>query len=248
MSSSISGATDYSSLFSSLSTSSSKSTNSSSNLLADYASIKNGSYAKLAKSYYGKSDTKASAAAKAEEDKTKKTELTSTKSASSKLSSAANALIDDKSVFQNKIKTKDKDGNETEDYDREKISKLVNNFVDGYNSVVDSSAKSSNNSVLRSGVTMVRTTLANENLLNKVGITIGDDNKLSIDEDTLKKADVGTLKSLFSGQGSYASNIQSSASSILRASENALNSLGGYNASGSYNGAVDTGSLYSSFT
>ena len=244
----ISGTSDYSSLFSSLSTSSTNSTNSSSNLLADYASIKNGSYAKLAKSYYGKSsNSKTAANEKAEAEKATKLELSSTKNASSKLASAASAL-DDKSLFENKITTKDKDGNETTDYDREKISKLVNNFVDSYNALVKNGGDSTNNSVLRSSLTMVNTTKVNENLLNKAGITIGEDNTLSIDEDALKKADISTLKTLFSGHSSYASNVQSSASSILRTAQNGLGSMTGYTAAATSTAAVDTGSLYSSFT
>ena len=244
----ISGTTDYSSLFSSLSTNQSSQTGSGSSLLADYASIKNGSYAKLAKSYYGKSsNSRAAAAEKAEKEKAEKVELSSTKNVSSKLASAATAL-DDKSLFENKITTKYKDGNETTDYDREKISKLVNNFVDSYNAMVKNGGDSTNNSVLRSSLTMVNTTKVNENLLNKAGISIGDDNTLSIDEDALKKADMSTLKTLFSGHSSYASNVQSSAASIMRTAQNGLGSLTGYTAQAAATTGIDTGSLYSSFT
>ncbi len=37
-------------------------------------------------------------------------------------------------------------------------------------------------------------TKANSNMLSKVGITIGTDNKLSIDETSFKKADMNTVK------------------------------------------------------
>ncbi len=37
------------------------------------------------------------------------------------------------------------------------------------------------------------------NLLLKVGITIGKGNKLELDEDALKKANISTLKSLLMG-------------------------------------------------
>jgi hypothetical protein len=247
----INGSTDYSSMFSAIfsGTQSTQDTSSSSSLLSDYASIRNGSYAKLAKSYYGKdTNTKAAATQKAEEEKEKKVELSSTKNVSSKLSSAASALADNKSLFENKVTTKDKDGNETTDYDREKISSLVKDFADSYNAMVKNGGDSTNNSVLRSSLTMVNTTKVNENLLNKVGITIGEDNTLSVDEDKLKKADINTLKTLFSGHDSYASNIQSSASSIMRAAQSGLNGLSGYTSSGTAASTVDTGSLYSSFT
>ena len=54
MSITIQARTDYSYLFSSLGTSSSSGTNL--NFLSDYASIKNGSYAKLMKAYYNNVD------------------------------------------------------------------------------------------------------------------------------------------------------------------------------------------------
>ncbi len=247
----INGTTDYSSLFSSMfsGTQGSKETSQGSSLLSDYASIKNGSYAKLAKSYYGKNtNTKAAGKEKAEAENKKKVELSSTKNASSKLNSAASALSENKALFENKVTVKDKDGNETTDYDREKISSLVKDFADSYNAMVKNGGDSTNNSVLRSSLTMVNTTKVNQNLLNKAGITIGEDNTLSVDEDKLKKADIGTLKTLFSGHDSYAANIQSSASTIQRTAQSGLNGLSGYTASAVQAQSVDTGSLFSSFT
>ena len=55
MSINIQAKTNYSFLFSGLSSTASNAA--SSNWLADYASIKNGSYAKLMKAYYGKENT-----------------------------------------------------------------------------------------------------------------------------------------------------------------------------------------------
>ena len=37
------------------------------------------------------------------------------------------------------------------------------------------------------------------NMLAKVGITIGKGNKLELDEDALKQADIGSLKTVFTG-------------------------------------------------
>lgn len=61
MSINIQAKTNYSFLFSGLSSTASNAA--SSNWLADYASIKNGSYAKLMKAYYGKENTASKTAA-----------------------------------------------------------------------------------------------------------------------------------------------------------------------------------------
>ena len=42
------------------------------------------------------------------------------------------------------------------------------------------------------------------NMLAKIGITIGKGNKLELDEDALKKSDISSLQSIFTGYNSYA--------------------------------------------
>ena len=46
---------------------------------------------------------------------------------------------------------------------------------------------------------MTKTTKSTERLLERAGIFVGADNKLELDEDALKKADISTLKSIFAG-------------------------------------------------
>ena len=60
-------------------------------------------------------------------------------------------------------------------------------------------------------MSIVNNTNANSVLLSKSGISIGKDNKLSLDEDTLKKTDVNVLKTLFTGVGSLSDTISSKA-------------------------------------
>jgi hypothetical protein len=82
---------------------------------------------------------------------------------------------------------------------------------------------------------MVSQTATNENLLGKIGITIGSDNKLSVDEETFKAADMSTVKSLMTGTGSYASNIGTKASLInMYAQQDAAKASGLYTQSGTY--------------
>ena len=59
------------------------------------------------------------------------------------------------------------------------------------------------------------------NLLSKVGITIGKGNKLELDEDALKKANISTLKSLLMGHGSFTDKFSQKADSISKVASNA---------------------------
>lgn len=83
---------------------------------------------------------------------------------------------------------------------------------------------------------MVNSTKANKNLLSQVGISIGTDNKLSIDEDEFKKSEMVTAKSLFSGVGSYGKNIQADASMIYGSAVADIAKLSGstYGSTGAY--------------
>lgn len=201
--------------------------------LGDYASIKNGSYGKLLKSYYAKQDA----------DKLSKTgdnNQTSMliRSGADSLKKSAEALNDDSLWEKKKIKKKDeKTGveTETEDYDWEAITKAVKTFVDDYNSVVEETGKSETKAVLRNAVWMTGATKKMGHLLGKAGITIGKGNKLELDEKELKEADISTLKTLFTGHGSLADKITQKAGNISR---EAVGSRNTYTRSGSYANAI----------
>jgi len=236
----VSGQSDYSSLFDSLNSSTSSS--SSSNFLADYASIKNGSYYKLAKKYYANAEGTSSASSKDEIKETiKSNNLVS--GASSSLKKAADALADSKTLFSKK-ETKDASGNVTSDYDRDAIGKGIQAFVDSYNDVLKNASDSDNMKVLRDALSITNSTKVHSALLSDVGITIGEDNKLSIDEDKLKEADISKLKSLFSGSGSYAYQVSARAASMTSAANSENNKLSTYNVSGGYSSANSVGNIY----
>ena len=59
------------------------------------------------------------------------------------------------------------------------------------------------------------------NMLAKIGITIGKGKKLKLDEDTLKKSGISSLKSVFTGYNSYASKISQKATGISNAANRA---------------------------
>ena len=192
---SIQAKTDYSYLFSGLNTSS---TGSAGNLgfLSDYAAIKNGSYGKLMKAYYAEAGAGDSV---------------------KKLANASNSVSKDDTETLTKVKSSTDDLKESADKllakgsksgwaedDMEKVYSAVDELVKDYNSVLDTMDKTNSTSILSRAKSMVNNTKVNEKLLAKVGITINDDNSLSIDKKTFLEADITTVKNLFSVNGSFA--------------------------------------------
>ena len=199
--------------------------------LSDYAMIKNGSYKKLMKAYYSetKSDNKGSTS------KTKDTTSKATvmQSDATSLKKSIDALNKNSLWVKKDITSKDEAGNTTtgRDYDWEAITKAVESFVNDYNETIDKAGNANTLSVLNDALSMTKTTLANEKLLSDAGIKIGTENKLTLDKEALKSADIGTLKTLFLGQNSYAGRIGVKASSISNA---AARISGTYTNNGTY--------------
>lgn len=216
-----------------------------SNLLsmtADYNSIRSGAYSKLLKAYYSK-DASSTVKNLASDDTDKTTDKTIAlaKSDADDLNKSASALIatGSKSLFNKKeIETTDEETGEkvtTVDYDRKAITSAVKSFVEDYNSAVESGSDVDNTRILQKTLAMTQITNSNSNLLSKVGITIEKGNKLAVDEEKLNEADISTLKTLFNGSGSYASEIASRASQISSAAVNASLSSSLYTSGASYN-------------
>lgn len=229
---------------------------SSSSILGEYASIKNGSYKKLLSAYYKKQNgesTTGSSTNSSQVTDTEKSNLASTKNAADNLKNAANKLTatDSNSLFEKVAKkvTDEKTGvvTETTDYDRDKIASAVKDFVSSYNSTLESAAKTDTTNVLRKTAFMVSGTKANSNLLSKVGITIGTDNKLTVDDTKLKEASMTDLKTLFNGKGSYADRISSKASDIAGIATSAATTNRLYGANGKFSTSAFTGSMIDAF-
>lgn len=225
-----------------------------------YASIKNGSYKKLLKQYYAQNSTGTSSSSNS--SKTSKTDWNSTTSDKtvSKNKSNAMSVRDDaeqlsktvsklsKSSLWEKKEVKAEDGKVTEEYDKDAIYKAVSEFVKDYNSLIDSSGDSEDSKVLRTASSMVSYTKANKDMLERIGISIGKDNKLSIDETDFKAAEMASVKSAFQGAGSYGRSVASSATMMYGSAVSQLAKLSTTNLYGS-NGAYSyiTGSNYNRF-
>ena len=78
-------------------------------------------------------------------------------------------------------------------------------------------------------------------------IKIGSNNQLSIDENTLKKANITTLKSLFQGTGSYAAEVSRKASDISSIAQQEIDSAKTYSNKGGYIPSYSSGTLFDSF-
>ena len=158
---------DYSALFGGTSDSSSVG---NTNMLSDYAAIKNGSYGKLMKAYYAKQDAEKLSG---KGDTSQK--LTLMKTSADSLKKSADALNDASLWGKKKIKKKDeKTGEETEveDYDWDAITKKVKSFIDDYNDVVKEAGESNTKDVLRNASWMTGMTDKTSHLLSKIGITM----------------------------------------------------------------------------
>ena len=185
----------YSNLLSSASSSSSD-VFGTSTLLTDYASIKNGSYGKMMKAYYQKQEETEEASSSTDKEKKDTTSATSTSASyksAEKLSTAEFSEENKDTLYEN-----------------------VSSFVEDYNSMMKNATNSDISNVRKQANWLYDASYANYKLLSSVGITLNSDRTLSLDEDTFKKADISTVKSLFSGVGSFADKVASKASQIYR--------------------------------
>lgn len=185
--------------------------------LTDYAAIRNGSYGKLVKAVYKKQNE----AAKAAEDKDTKQTQTMIKAGTDSLKKSINTLMDE-SLWEKKT-IKKEDGSSEEGYDWDAITKAVKGFVDDYNNVLGKTVDSNSTGILRNAARMTSTSAEMSKLLGDIGIKIGSDNKLEVDEEKLKKGSIGTMKTLFTGMHSFADKMLQKANAIARATAGSNN-------------------------
>lgn len=214
-------------LFSSTSSSSSTST-STSNPLGDYMSIKNGSYKKLLKAYYKKQEAENGTSSNGSVSTEDKKLLLNTQSSADSLTAAANEL-----------------SSMTSFEDKDELVKSVNEFVKAYNSTIDSSAKQDTLSILRKTAIMTSGTKANSNMLSKIGITIGSDNKLTVNETKLKAADAIDLSTMFDSS-SFMGHISSKATDISSLAVSAASQGKLYGVNGKFSTSMNTSVLINS--
>lgn len=247
-----------STLFSSIGRSSSagSSLGSLTSSLSDYSMIRSGSYKKLMTSYFKKTDaqsfrdafnkkqTNANAISKDSAET-----LKSVKSAAEKMKASASALLQTgtKSVFAKETNTNEK-GQTTTAYNTDKIYSAVKSFVDDYNNMIIEADKSDSSGIQKSTANMINSTSKYAASLEKLGITINSENyRLSINEETFKKADMNQVKSMFQGAGSYAYNVKAQASMVEYKAENEASRANTYTNGGKYNSVYNSGAMWDSY-
>lgn len=193
---------------------------------SDYAAIKNGSYRKLMKSYYTQNKTEHSISST---DKTNKNEkidkadssgLSKMKSEADELKKAADALQSEDMWTKN-----------NGEYDMDKITSAIKTFAKEYNDVIDQSGKVNSKDVATDTKFMMSITNTLSKSLSKIGVSLGTDGKLSVNEETLNNAKQNDLKALFSDSYSYGGQVSQKASSI---GSSALRSSSLYSSTGQY--------------
>mgnify|MGYP000664268772 CR=1 FL=1 len=222
-----------------------------------YNSIKNGSYSKLMRKYYSNQASESTNGATANKNTGKVHSIDIQKNNAKVNRDNAASLVDSASELKkyslwSKVDKTDKDGNIAKEYDTDKIAKAVSSFVKDYNSLVSSTADSSSRYVLNSASNMVNYTRANADLLKKIGISVGSDNKLTVDEDKLKASDmagVWAVFTVFKDSGSFGQTISAKASTIYGNAVSQLSELStknSYTSNGLY--SYSSGYTYNQYT
>lgn len=179
---------------------------------SDYSAIKNGSYGKLLKSYYA-SVKKDSTVSKNDKETNKNQLLNTDSTGLSKMKKEADGLKTKAAALNEDELWEKKNG----EYDMDKITSAVKSFANEYNDVINQAQKVGSKDVTMQTGFMKSMTSTMANALSKVGVSVGTDGKMTVDENSFKNADVKDIKALFAGKYSYTAQIEEKASAISSA-------------------------------
>ena len=207
---------DYSYLFQSLSSGSGGMGNL--NFLSDYASIKNGSYAKLMKTYYGTAQSSSAAASKKsssgnildkilDEKKNPKVSKEAQEAKANRPPGHAPRKSTDAALQTDGTHTDTANGKSAAD----KVVSAMKAFVSDYNNVVSAAKNSTLANKTAYVANMMNSTATNADKLAEIGVSINGNGTLELNEAKLKEAGVSKVQDLFSSDNimSYGSMIAS---------------------------------------
>ena len=212
-------------------------------LLSDYNSIKTGSYGKLVKAYYAKdaADKTTTSNKTDKNDKTTTSTSTSTAEDSTKIlsaiQSATDTLYDSAEKLRKEARTAD---------DMNSLYDSVATFVEDYNKVIDAADESNTKTIQNSLGDLTKLTSANSKLLGSIGITVGEDGKMTLNEEKFKSASIDTAKSLFSGTGSYAYHVSVDTAMINNKADYQASKANTYGTDGNYGNNYTSGDVFDS--
>lgn len=188
---------------------------------ADYASIKNGSYARLMKSYYGSGYSASSSSVSSQtgssssnildkilEERRNPKVSEETQKANESLTNDISILKNSVSVLRNENTYKDTENGSSA---KDKVASAVKDYVNQYNDVVSAAKKSTLSGKTANVGAMMRSTAENADKLKELGITINSNGTLQLNEGKLKETDISKVQELFSGEDimSYGSTVMS---------------------------------------
>ncbi len=266
---------DYSALFSSLNTSSSSSSSTLYDLMTsidftELNSIRSGTYKMALDAYYSNTSSSVSVSdgsvsfsedASSSSSETYLTEAETAELAqyqdiqetSSTLSASADKLLSTSygAVFEEtNIITQDEDGvgTLTRGYDVDAIYDEISTFVSSYNELVTSASSTSSSSLNSQVSNMVDIMDSYASTLEGYGITMNEDNTLTIDEETFKASDMESVKDTFASSYSIGSRISDSATYVNNLATYEVNKSTsyGYSSSATYDDVFSSGNLYDS--
>lgn len=222
------------------------------NFISDYASIKNGSYGKLLKAYYGGSQSSSSSSTTAASGDSSSKSRTSnvlekileekknpkvskeTQEANAKLTTGLSDLKTSLSALRNNSTyTNTANGQSAAD----KVVSAVKAYVSDYNDVVSAAKGSTLTNKTAYVANMMSSTAANADKLSEIGITVNSNGTIELDEGTLKKAGIDKVQELFS-----ASDITSYGSTVA----SRLQFAGSVSGTGTTSGSTETSSTAAS--
>lgn len=193
------------------------------------------------------------AASSADKGKAVKTDaataLSALTSAAKDVSGKADALT---SLSYDRAYQKDETGKISYDVDRKAVAQAAQNFVDSYNSMLKSASDVKSDALQNKLYDVESITQGNSSVLYAAGITVNDDQTLSLNTDDLNDASVGFLRKAFSGKSSSVAYIGKAAEELsnLTSTVNSTISNGGsrvYGADGTYDLSLAASSFTDSF-
>ncbi|MGN0639306.1 MAG: hypothetical protein ACI4J0_13115 [Huintestinicola sp.] len=104
--------------------------------------------------------------------------------------------------------------------DKDVLVKKVTAFAESYNSAVDAMGKSDSVDALRAGLSMTNTVKTYSGALSRIGVKVGSDNKLTVNEETLRAADDNAVSSMFGSSYSPVARVADKAEDIGKAAVN----------------------------
>ncbi|MCM1194003.1 MAG: flagellar filament capping protein FliD [Butyrivibrio sp.] len=147
-------------------------------------------------------------------------------------SNAAGLKADGKTLASDELYQKVKDKEGTEKYDVDKIFAAAKSFVNNYNGMFDTAESSANSGVLANLSSIREKTAKNADVLKQFGISVDEKGKMTIDEETFKKADMSKVQEFFKD---YGSSVSTNASLVDYYMTTQANAGSGYTAAGAYN-------------